>query len=384
MDDNNKIGKLVIMGDLFPIPSNYDRFSNGSVDLLFGDQLCDLLAQADYRICNLEGALFDGKDRCVKSGPYYVAPKSTINAIKKLGINCCALANNHITDAGHQGVVDTFSELEKNGIAYFGAGINSNLIEKSKTICINGLKIGLYNVAETMFNAPSETQAGVNLYDEYLVCKDLEYLKAQNDYVIVLYHGGIENFQYPSPEMRKRAHRMADSGADMILFQHTHCIGCEEEYNDTYILYGQGNFLFKSFVPGITDEALVLELFIQEGEVLIKKHRVCAISDYTRYDEQQNLNSLYERSSHLDDDAYLQSKFHAFCMKELSRYICAFNGKRLIIRIGMRFGKNRFKKYFFPKLYKRQQLLFTLHTLRSEQNRETAIEGLSGLFKQMT
>lgn len=34
------------------------------------------------------------------------------------------------------------------------------------------------------------------------------------------------------------------AGADIITAQHTHCNGCEEWYNGTYLLYGQGNFLF--------------------------------------------------------------------------------------------------------------------------------------------
>ncbi len=35
-----------------------------------------------------------------------------------------------------------------------------------------------------------------------------------------------------------------DKGADLVLCQHSHCIGCEEKYKDSTILYGQGNFLF--------------------------------------------------------------------------------------------------------------------------------------------
>ena len=37
---------------------------------------------------------------------------------------------------------------------------------------------------------------------------------------------------------------MARAGADVVLCQHTHCIGCYEEYEGSHILYGQGNFHF--------------------------------------------------------------------------------------------------------------------------------------------
>jgi len=62
--------------------------------------------------------------------------------------------------------------------------------------------------------------------------------------VIVLYHGGKEQCRYPSPRLLKACRAMADHGADLILCQHSHCIGCYEEYNGCHILYGQGNFHF--------------------------------------------------------------------------------------------------------------------------------------------
>ena len=37
---------------------------------------------------------------------------------------------------------------------------------------------------------------------------------------------------------------MARAGADVILCQHSHCIGCYENYGGSHILYGQGNFHF--------------------------------------------------------------------------------------------------------------------------------------------
>ena len=36
-------------------------------------------------------------------------------------------------------------------------------------------------------------------------------------------------------------------GADVVLCQHSHCIGCYEQYEGAHILYGQGNFHFCGF-----------------------------------------------------------------------------------------------------------------------------------------
>jgi len=37
---------------------------------------------------------------------------------------------------------------------------------------------------------------------------------------------------------------MISSGADLVICQHSHCIGSYEKYGNGIIVYGQGNFLF--------------------------------------------------------------------------------------------------------------------------------------------
>ena len=122
----NRENRLLIVGDLFPVPSNFVRFSEGDIVSLFGERICDLFGSVDYRVCNLEGALTDNPGKCDKTGPSLYAPSSCIQALKSLGINCCTLANNHVTDAGAEGVLDTISVLNSAGISHIGAGCLSN------------------------------------------------------------------------------------------------------------------------------------------------------------------------------------------------------------------------------------------------------------------
>ena len=371
-------GRIIIVGDLFPTESNLRQFASGDVDSLFGKEIVNLFAKADLRICNLEGALTDGKERCSKTGPVKTASTSSVNAYMALGIDCCLLANNHVTDGGHQGVLDTMRTLKAAGIDYIGAGENSEDIGRSFIREVGGARIGFYNVSETMYNRPTKDTAGVWLYDEYVVCSELKKLKADCDYLVVLYHGGIEKFWFPSPETRKRFHRMADNGANLIVAQHTHCVGCEEYYNGSYLLYGQGDFLLKNFAPGLTDSGLVLELVIEDGKVRIVKHLVRSEQDmFVRYAPEQDFAEFDERSIRLQDKEYVMGELRRFCDNELRFYLTAFknpSGLRLKLK---RFFPGAYNKWLFS--YSRKNLLFTLHTLRSEQNRETAIIGLEDL-----
>lgn len=374
-------GRIIIVGDLFPVPTNFERYSEGDIQYLFGEKIIELFQTADYRICNLEGPLTDGNDKREKTGPALHAPTATVAAVKAIGIDCCTLANNHMTDAGHQGVVDTMATLDKCGIAYIGAGCNRGSIRRSHVFQVAGRHVGLYNVAETMYNEPTVDQAGVWLYDEYIVCKEIEQLKASCDYVIVVYHGGAEHYRYPSPEVKKRFHRMVDSGADMVLSQHTHCVGSEEYYNGAYLLYGQGNFLFRSFNNEFTDTGLILELNFDEDGVKVIRHLVNAIDDTVRYDEKQQLVDFEERSKHIIDDEFLNNEYIKYSNKQFLSFMRSYKGKSFVIKLLGRI----FPKSLCPLLmnsYSRTQLLLILHSLRSEQNREMAIAGLKDYLRK--
>lgn len=374
-------GNIIIAGDIFPIADNTRYFSNGDIKSLFGEDICRLFSKADLAICNLEGALTDHTEKCVKTGPVKTAPTSAIKAYKELGINCCMLANNHATDGGHQGMIDTMQILDNEGIGYIGAGKNESSITKSVVYQIGDMRIGLYNVCETMYNKPTKTSAGAWLYDEYIVCHDIESLKKECDYLIIIYHGGIEKFPYPSPETKKRFHRMVDNGADMILSQHTHCIGCEEYYKGAYLLYGQGDFLLKNFLPRCTDTGLLLELDVDEDKINIIKHKVESCENrFVRYSKNQDLKDFYERSEKVNDEEYLFKQFQKFCQSELHLYLRAYKSHGRMRYWMKRYFPNKYNKWLHNKAFTRRNLMFALHTLRSEQNRETAIVGIEDLL----
>ena len=64
--DVQSSGNIIIAGDIFPIPENQQAFCDGNVELLLGEKLCNLFSSADLVVCNLEGALTDHDERCVK------------------------------------------------------------------------------------------------------------------------------------------------------------------------------------------------------------------------------------------------------------------------------------------------------------------------------
>lgn len=235
--------KVLLFGDVFPTPETEKMFEQVQTDALFTD-VRSLFDDADFAFVNLECPLTDCDTPIVKIGPPLKAPFNTAKVLKELGVNCCGMSNNHAFDYGPQGIRDTRKTLDEVGIDYTGFGENYEDSRKNYVFEKNGQKITIITVSERNFSYASEDRMGCRPFDEFDTIADIRKAKAESDRVIVLYHGAKENCRYPSPRVRKVYRAMVDNGADVVINQHTHCIGSYENYNDGHILHGQGNFHF--------------------------------------------------------------------------------------------------------------------------------------------
>ena len=362
--------RIVIAGDLIPSDKNLKLFSEGNSKLIFGEKIIDLFNNSDFSIFNLEGPLTSSSQAMEKTGPAIKAPQVCIKGIKGLGVKAVALANNHITDYQEQGYEDTIRILKENSIDYLGAGESIGHIKKHISLSLGRKKVCIYNVSETFYNIPTAATFGVNLYDEYVVCNEIKELKEAHDYVIVIYHGGTEEFQYATPLLRKRFHRMADCGADFITAQHTHCIGCFEQYKKAYLLYGQGNFLFARMKKDLTRQGLISEIIFSDKDVQIKQHLVKVTKDdVVTLDESQDLSTFYERSKDLSNYEIIEEKFKLFAYNRSiikTRLLNAYRGDTIYYKIVKRISFKFYKRHILEK-YKREQLLRIAKTLESER-----------------
>ena len=368
----DKTYRIIIGGDLLPSGTNIQLFEKGDSRQLFGEEICRLVAEADFSIVNLEGPLTDAAEQQEKTGPVIKAPKNCVNGLKALGVQAVNLANNHITDYRQAGYVDTIHALENSGISHVGSGAQLGGVISHLMIQLGAMRVCLYAVSEKFFNVPGEHTVGANIYDEYIVCNEIRQLRMECDYLIVLYHGGAEYLQYPTPLVRRRCHRMADCGADVIITQHTHCIGCEEQYGNSYILHGQGNFLFarqKRF-PHLTKEGLLLELRFMDNNVEIVKHHVSINNDVIRKDDNWDEIGFYQRSRNIDDEAMIKQQYRDLKVGEImNKFLLAAQGISLVSKIGLRFFPSYYKKRL-AKSYTRKQILQNLCVIGQDRRNE--------------
>ena len=369
---------LIIGADIVPTIENSLHFKNGNVEALVGDGLLDVLQKADYRVFNLETPLTDDDTPIDKWGPVLRADCTTIAGIKKLGVDLFTLANNHIMDQGETGLTSTIDLLKKNEISYLGAGENLEQTRKTFIKNIKGKRIGFYACAEHEFSIAREKNAGANPFDALESFDHVVALKAECDFVVVLYHGGKEYYQYPSPLLQKVCRKFVEKGADLVVCQHSHCIGCEEKYANGTIVYGQGNFIFDDCNSPLAEHSLLIKIeddFSIDYLPLVKTANGVRLA--TGKDSKKIIDAFKNRSAQIKEEGFVEKEYAKLASSMLQNYllICSGFRHRKICRILNRLTHGWVIKKL-TSAYSKDELLALRNFIECEAHRELWIEGL--------
>lgn len=319
-----------------------------------------------------------------KSGPYLRCPEQCIRGIKTLNPTVLSIANNHVMDFGKDGLLETIRIIEDNDIEWVGAGENSDSLKKSLIIEKNGLKVGIYSCAEHEFSIAGPHHAGCNPYDPLYSFDDVRELSYKCDYVIVLYHGNKEYYRYPSPEVQRICRKFAECGAGIVLCQHSHCIGAAEEYKDSELVYGQGNFLFYG---GETDEYFqtgsLVEVEINENTkkciityIPIVKNGV-TIRLASESEKQEILKDFMDRSRQIELPGFVEENYRRFASSMIDTYYSrclAKVRKNIIFKSVNKLLRGRILRSCFSE----RECIEILNTIQCEAHRELFLEGLKG------
>lgn len=320
---------LVIAGDLVPTNANIDLFRNVDINTLLGEDLLVEWNLADVRIFNLEVPLTDESNPIDKWGPNLIAPTSTVNGIKALNPSLITLANNHIMDHGEEGFRSTVDILNERKIPFIGVG--DSLKEANKPYILNkgGLKIGIYACAEHEFSIAGKSSSGANPFDPLESLDHINDLKQKCDYVIVLYHGGKEHYRYPSPYLQKVCRKMVEKGANLVVCQHSHCIGSYETYNNSTIVYGQGNFIFNKHDNEYWNSSLLIKLSFEE-DINVEYVPIVTTQKGIRLANESESNSILndfsKRSEEIKKRGFIEEKYREFAVKNIDNYLRKFLG----------------------------------------------------------
>lgn len=350
---------LIIGGDVRPSKQNSVLFENGDVRSLLGDELLALLTEAEHVVVNLELPLCNALHPIKKCGPAFAAPVDCVNGLKAAHIDAVSLANNHIMDQGEDGLRSTMKALNENEVAYFSAGEELSSARKPFFIDACGRRFGFIACTEHEFSCAEENIAGANPFDPLTIFDDVADAKSRCDMLVVLYHGGKELYRYPSPRLRKVCRRFAEKGADLVLCQHCHCIGCAENYSGATIVYGTGNFLFDGVVNEYTQNGLLVAID-DEGKIDFKPITVCGhgVKAASAEEAAEIMKGFAERSRQIAEEGFVEKTYRAFAEEQKYGILTCFYGKEsFVFRALNRLSHNRLRARTIRKKYGESGLL---------------------------
>ena len=317
--------KTLFTGDICPTDYTRESFAEGDIATLFTDT-AELFKEADFAFVNLECAITDTDGKILKYGPNLKAPHATAKMLKDLGVTVAGISNNHVFDFGRAGALDTLAALDEAGVDHTGFGKNYEDSRKDYIFEKNGERIAVIAVCEHEYSYALEDRMGSRPFDEFETIEDIRKAKSGADRVIVAYHGGKEMCHYPSPRLIRACRAMVRAGADLVMCQHTHCLGAYENYNGGHIIYGTGNFNFVS--PTDKDicwhDGMAVKYDTRSNEIeIVPTHELPDGSGITvaKGEKLEAMKADIELYSNSLKDGTWKKGWHDFCVERCSSYL---------------------------------------------------------------
>ena len=234
---------LFIAGDVVPRINSAESFKvNG--ERIFRE-IKPYMKAADMAIANLEAPVITGNPSPIKkSGPCLHTSASTVEVLKEAGFTTLTIANNHFFDQGQAGVEATIDICNRHGIQTTGGGKTYSQARRPLVSECQGKRIAVINACEHEFSVATNEHGGSNPLDLIGMQEDISAVRRDADFVVLIVHGGVELYQYPTPRMKRWYRHFVDLGADVVVNHHQHCMNGYETYRGKPIFYGLGNFYF--------------------------------------------------------------------------------------------------------------------------------------------
>ncbi len=291
--------------------------------------LLPLLRRSEILFGNLEGPFAKEAKKTVRSFSYRVNPKLA-TALARANVNVMTLANNHLTDCGRAGVLETLATLASAGVAAVGAAENEEAAHRPVVRQAGRWRVGLLGYYWNRRTAATSELPGSAMDSPEHLRADIGALRKQVDRVVVEFHWGIPYQPEPLPEDREKARLAVEYGADVVVGHHPHVIQPMEVYRGCPIFYSVGNFTFGS--GNSRAEGLMVGFRFEEEETEVQVYPIYVKNRDLRVNYQpkvlrgaaghKTLQYLAEMSGESGSRLRLESARATFCLPRLGREEC--------------------------------------------------------------
>lgn len=257
--DKREILKMIFSGDIMldrHVKEKIEQKGGGYLLEKLANQENNFLEDKDLVSANLEGAVTNNGQHYTPVMDYdFAFLPEAVALLKDYNFNFFNLANNHLFDQGERGAIETEKNLQNLGFNFSGCPDGTIGDCSSKVIEIKGKSLGMIGLS--------------------MVYKDFELTKAEKiindlidrcDIIIINIHWGQEYQHRFSQKQQQIAHRLIDSGADIIIGHHPHVVQGLEIYKNKLIFYSLGNFIFDQYFSQETQQGLAVEVDLEKDQ----------------------------------------------------------------------------------------------------------------------
>jgi len=256
---------------------------------VWGDALPELArARPDVRVVNLETAITSSDAPAPKGINYRLNPANA-GVLSVAGLNCCALANNHILDWGPAGLAETLETLHAIGIKTVGAGREaSEAVAPALFELAGNRRVAVFGTGSSTAGIPPSWEArddrpGVNFLSAIsresaaALAAQIEGVKRPGDVVVASVHWG-PNWGYEiDDDQIAFAHAVIEGGADVVFCHSAHHPKAIEVHRGKLVLYGCGDLIndyegIGGYESYRDDLSLMYFPVIGEGGALLSLH----------------------------------------------------------------------------------------------------------------
>jgi poly-gamma-glutamate capsule biosynthesis protein CapA/YwtB (metallophosphatase superfamily) len=230
-----------------------------------------IVKSADLSLANLESPLTNRAHRSANPNILEADP-SLASVISGAGFDLMTLANNHIGDAGPEGVIDTIRAVEEAGMAAAGAGADFDGAIRPVLVEVGDLTVTILSFDATGAGLIAGSSPGVAAWQTETARVAVVEAARQSDLVVVAVHGGVEYLPDPDPRMTAIAEQLTGWGVDIVWGQGAHVVQpvtllADEGGRASVVATSLGNFLFDQRGP-LTSRGTVLEVLADDQGVI--------------------------------------------------------------------------------------------------------------------
>lgn len=275
-----------------------EKIGNGDFKFPFL-KIADELKKADIIFGNLESVISD-KGRNVGSVNSFRADPKAVEGLVYAGFDIVSVCNNHALDYTGEALEDSLKRLKTAGIKHVGAGFSEKEAFSSKILEVKNTKFGFLaysNLGSKYWRAEGENSGIATVSDNDLkeIKKEVSEAKKEVDILVVSFHWGDEYSASPNGFQELWGRAIIDAGADLVLGHHPHVGQPLEKYNNGWIAYSLGNFVFDQWFSKETMQGFLLEMKIENKKIKEARLRQVIINnDFQPYfsEEPADINKV--------------------------------------------------------------------------------------------